>query len=405
MEKLLSQWVMNMNNRRIIQEGIESLLANRVRSALSVLGIIFGVAAVVAMLAVVEGARNDVLERLSRLGTNVLFVLNIEDDSQVTRSLQFGDAVRLENASDIIEVVAPAYILKQSSPHTVIGITPDYIQVRQLAIQQGRAMTDLDLKKRSRVCVVGREILGVDGNRIGIGGVLVVGKQMYKVVGIIASEKSTQDRSLGSLLRNHNNAILIPLTAMPIRTVIDEAIVLTELSVRTEFAADLLPASDVIRRALSAGQLLPPSVEVVIPRQLLREEQQTQRIFALVVGCVALIGVLVGGIGVMNIMLANVAERCKEIGIRRAIGATKRQITTLFLVESTLLTLFGGIGGLVLGVGASFAIAQFAGWSVTISAWSLFLAFCMSGLVGIVAGWYPSRRAAALDPVEAMRRE
>ena len=396
---------MNMNSRRIIQEGIESLLANRVRSALSVLGIIFGVAAVVAMLAVVEGARNDVLERLSRLGTNVLFVLNIEDDSQVTRSLQFGDAVRLENASEIIEVVAPAYILKQSSPHTVIGITPDYIQVRQLAIQQGRAMTDLDLKKRSRVCVVGREILDVDGDRIGIGGVLVVGKQMYKVVGIIASEKSTRDRSLGSLLRNHNNAILIPLTAMPIRTVIDEAIVLTELSVRTEFAADLLPASDVIHRALSAGQLLPPSVEVVIPRQLLREEQQTQRIFALVVGCVALIGVLVGGIGVMNIMLANVAERCKEIGIRRAIGATKRQITTLFLVESTLLTLFGGIGGLVLGVAASFAIANFAGWSVTISAWSLFLAFCMAGLVGIVAGWYPSKRAAALDPVEAMRRE
>jgi putative ABC transport system permease protein len=128
-------------------------------------------------------------------------------------------------------------------------------------------------------------------------------------------------------------------------------------------------------------------------------------VFAVVVGCVALIAVLVGAIGVMNIMLANVAERCNEIGIRRAIGATKKQIAVLFLSESILLTTFGGIGGLLLGIAASLGIAHFGGWTVSISSWSLLLAIGMAGIVGLGAGWFPAKRAASLDPVESMRRE
>jgi putative ABC transport system permease protein len=187
--------------------------------------------------------------------------------------------------------------------------------------------------------------------------------------------------------------------------VVDDAIGITEITIRTLHAKDLISMSQVVNRAIVRGQTPAPTIEIIIPLQLLREEQHAQRVFAAVVGCVAFIGVLVGGIGVMNIMLANVAERCKEIGIRRAIGATKKQITMLFLAESILLTLFGGVGGLILGVCASIGIAYFGGWTVTISPWSLSLAFCMAGFVGLLAGWYPAKRAAGLDPVEAMRRD
>ena len=395
-----------MNYKRVIGEGVQSVCANRVRSGLSVLGIVFGVAAVVAMLAVVEGARNDVLERLSRLGTNVLFVHSKTENSGVERSLQYGDAHRLAHISSLIDMVAPAVVVDLRKHESVIGVTPSYMSVRQLLLQSGRALTDVDLKNRARVCVVGREIVGSDGSTVGLGDVVHVNSQMYQVVGIIASEKSSKDRSLGSLLRNHNNAILIPMTTLPKSSnVVDDAILLTEITIRTPNAKDLVATSEVVERALSQGQLSKPSVEIIIPRQLLREEQHAQRVFASVVGCVAFIGVLVGGIGVMNIMLANVAERCKEIGIRRAIGATKKQIAMLFLIESILLTLFGGVGGLILGAIASHGIARFGGWSVSISIWSILLAFGTAGIVGLLAGWYPAKRAANLDPVDAMRRE
>ena len=395
-----------MNYKRVIGEGVQSVCANRVRSGLSVLGIVFGVAAVVAMLAVVEGARNDVLERLSRLGTNVLFVHSKTENSGVERGLQYGDAHRLAHISSLIDMVAPAVVVDLRKHESVIGVTPSYMSVRQLFLQSGRALTDVDLKNRARVCVVGREIVGSDGSTVGLGDVVHVNSQMYQVVGIIASEKSSKDRSLGSLLRNHNNAILIPMTTLPKSSnVVDDAILLTEITIRTSDAKDLVATSEVVERALSQGQLSKPSVEIIIPRQLLREEQHAQRVFASVVGCVAFIGVLVGGIGVMNIMLANVAERCKEIGIRRAIGATKKQIAMLFLIESILLTLFGGVGGLILGAIASHGIARFGGWSVSISIWSILLAFGTAGIVGLLAGWYPAKRAANLDPVDAMRRE
>ena len=403
-----------MNYKRTMQEALQSLQANRIRSSLSVIGIVFGVAAVVAMLAVVEGARTDVLERLSRLGSNVLFVLSDAVESETHRELQYGDAHRLEQISSLITLVAPVAVadgdgtlrVGVANEPNVLGVTPVYVSVRQLSLQAGRSISDLDLATRARVCVVGREVKGAGGQRIGIGDSLTLGGHIYQVVGTIASQASVKDQSLGSLLRNHNNYALVPLTAMPRGGgVIDEHIPTAEISIRIHNSQEMLPVSRTVARVLSEGQTTPPSIEVVVPRQLLREEQHAQRVFATVVGCVALIGVLVGGIGVMNIMLANVAERYSEIGIRRAVGATKKQITMLFLVESTLLTLLGGLGGLLLGLIASYFIATFGGWAVNISWWSVVLAMGMAGTVGIAAGWYPALRAAKLDPIEAIRRE
>ncbi len=406
-----------MIGKRTVLEGLQSLRTNRIRSSLSVLGIVFGVAAVVAMLSVVEGARRDVLRRLGRLGADVLFVLAEEQKTSAgggvaNRELRLSDAQRIKSATTFVEEVAPAYVLpkKESRSNSVfqtkvVGVTPSYQVVRQLSLQSGRFISELDIANKSRVCVIGREISeGI--HAVGVGSTIDLEGEMYKVVGVLESEKSSKDGSLGFLIRNHNSSALVPLTSIPNPPyLINQFIPITEITIRMENRKYATYAKELIDNVLSKGSTTSPSFSVAIPTQLLRQEQNAQRIFAVVVGCIALIGVLIGGIGVMNIMLANVAERCREIGIRRAIGATQKQVAMLFLVESVLLTFVGGVGGLVLGVFGSLAISRFGGWPVAITTWSMLAAMFMAGIVGVVAGWYPATRAAKLDPVDAMRYE
>jgi putative ABC transport system permease protein len=406
-----------MIGKRTVLEGLQSLRTNRIRSSLSVLGIVFGVAAVVAMLSVVEGARKDVLRRLERLGTDVLFVLSEEPQTGAggrleKRELQMRDATQIAVASGIVDTVAPAYVVPKRESRSnsgfqtkVVGVTPSYQRVRQLSLQSGRFISELDIANKARVCVIGRGVAeGTDA--VGVGSTIELEGEIYTIVGVLESENSSKDSSLGFLIRNHNTTALVPLSSIPNHSyLVNRFIAITEMSVRMESKKFTSYAEELIEIVLNNGNTTPPSFSVVIPNQLLRQEQHAQRIFAVVVGCVALIGVLIGGIGVMNIMLANVAERCKEIGIRRAIGATQKQVAQLFLVESVLLTCAGGLGGLVIGVLGSMAIARFGGWPVAISIWSLLIAMGMAGIVGVLAGWYPATRAAKLNPVDAMRHE
>jgi putative ABC transport system permease protein len=402
---------MNRFNRAI-QEGLYSLRAHKIRSYLSVLGIVFGVASVVAMLSVVEGARKDVLERLARLGSNAVFVLkspavNTTDGSMVTRQLQLQDARRLVSAMDTIRHIAPVYVVDADERTNIVvaGVTPDYLSVRQLEVQSGRFISALDVANNAHVCVVGEDVSRGHTNK-GLGNTIELHGVAFTIVGVLTSEQSVRDRSLGSLLRNHGNFALIPITSVKEAAALPRGeIPLTEITLRMALPEDTQQAKKVVQSVLANGRAIPASHSVVIPRQLLRQEQHAQHIFAIVIACVALIGVLVGGIGVMNIMLANVAERCHEIGIRRAIGATQKQIAVLFLVESILLTIFGGIGGAILGIVGAVAIAFFGGWPISVTMWSIVMALCMAGLVGILAGYYPAVRAAKLDPVDALRHE
>jgi putative ABC transport system permease protein len=401
-----------MNYKRVLIEGLHSIRVNKTRSYLSVLGIVFGVGAVVAMLSVVEGARNDVLKRLARLGTNVLFVLHepsreSTDGNLITRSLQLQDSKRLSMAMESIRLIAPTYVMKAESDTqmTVAGVTPEYIFVRQLSLKSGRFISSLDVVNQSRVCVVGFDVVD-SNNSIRVGSTIELQGVAYKVVGILASEQSVNDQSLGSLLRNHNSFALIPITSLQQSlAVVHSSIPITEIAIQLLRSQDVLHAKETVHNILEKGHAIPPASSIVIPRQLLRQEQHAQQVFAVVVGCVALIGVLVGGIGVMNIMLANVSQRCKEIGIRRAIGATQKQIALLFLTESVLLTFFGGLVGMALGVLGSMAIAYFGGWPVTVTLWSLLTALGMAVIVGVLAGYYPAIRAARLDPVDALRHD
>jgi putative ABC transport system permease protein len=401
-----------MNVRSVLRDGVSSLRANKTRSYLSVFGVVFGVAAVVAMLSVVEGARNDVLLRLARLGSNVVFVLHSPtsstDGERVSlRPLQLQDADRILQMHDAVQAIAPLSIVSthDESNTVVAGVTQDYAFVRQLTLQSGRFISALDTANQSRVCVVGPEVL-MQSETVGVGSAITLDGSTFTVVGVLTSEESVRDQSLSSLIRNHNNFALIPITSMRVSEAMPhKAIPLTELSVRMKDARDVTHATQAIENILQKSVVIPPSFSVVVPRHLLRQEQHTQQIFAIVIGCVALIGVLVGGVGVMNIMFANVAERWHEIGIRRAIGATKKQIATLFLTESVLLTLLGGLGGVVFGVVGAVAIALIGNWPVSITLWSIIVALAMAITIGVLAGYYPAMRAARLHPVDALRHE
>ncbi len=401
-----------MNLRHDLREGVSSLRANKIRSYLSVFGVVFGVAAVVAMLSVVEGARKDVLQRLARLGSNVVFVLhapasNTNGDRAYSRPLQLQDAERIMQMHDAVQAIAPLSIVntQQESNVVVAGVTQDYALVRQLTLQSGRFISALDIANQSRVCVVGPEV-SMQNESVGVGSVLALNGGTFTVVGVLTSEESVRDQSLSSLIRNHNDFALIPITSMRISEAIPHKnIPLTELSVRMKDAREVTHATQAIETILQKSVVIPPAFSVVVPRHLLRQEQRTQQIFAILIGCVALLGVLVGGIGVMNIMFANVAERWHEIGIRRAIGATKKQIALLFLTESMLLTFFGGLGGVALGIIGAIAIALFGNWPISITIWSILVALAMASSIGILAGYYPAMRAARLHPVDALRHE
>lgn len=401
-----------MNIRHVLHEGVSSLRANKIRSYLSVFGVVFGVAAVVAMLSVVEGARTDVLRRLARLGSNVVFVLHAPvstaDGERVSsRPLQLQDSNRIMKMHDAVQAIAPVVIVDtQNDSHIVIaGVTKDYLHVRQLALQSGRFISELDTANQARVCVVGPEV-SMQNENVGVGSLIDLDGGTFTVVGVLTSEESVRDQSLSSLIRNHNNYALIPITSLRVSEATPHKdIPLTEVSVRLKDNKEVTHATRAIENILQKGVVVPPSFSVVVPRHLLRQEQHTQQIFAIVIGCVALIGVLVGGVGVMNIMFANVAERWHEIGIRRAIGATKKQIALLFLSESVLLTFFGGVGGVVLGVLGAIAIALFGNWPVSITVWSILVALAMAVTIGVLAGYYPAMRAARLHPVDALRHE
>jgi len=427
-----------------VKLGIKSLWMHRLRSTLTTLGIIFGVSSVIAMLAIGEGASRDAQEQIARLGSRNIIIKTVEppEEQEVSGQQQsmreygltYVDAERFRNSIPNVEVVVPIRRLSQRAWYRnrrvaaeVIGTVPWHPETSPIQLILGRFLSSIDMHYKQSVCVVDERV--VDKLFLfddALGQDVKIERDYYRVVGIV----SPHDVGSGAGAQTFNGEVTaasgqgganVGNIYIPLTTVKDrfgemrielsgssggriEKVELQEIIVKVGTTEDVIPTRDILETLLSRFHKK-NDYQVVVPLELLRQAKRTKLIFSIVLGSIAAISLLVGGIGIMNIMLATVSERTREIGIRRALGAKKRDIILQFLSETLLLTLAGGILGIILGSLIPFFVTYFGHMPTVITATSLMLAFGISAAVGITFGLYPAYRAANMDPIESLRHE
>jgi len=398
-----------------VDVAFQSIRAGKLRAALTMLGIIIGVAAVIAMVALGTGAQRAIDERIAALGSNLLSIYPGQFHvrgvaSDLRAPLTTDDARALSRDAPLVgEVVPEIQQLLQLEYEgenlnvNVLGTTPNYDEVHNYRMDLGRMFSTGDDEARRRTAVLGSalpEMLGADGAAM-IGRTVFVRGIPFEVVGVFA-EKGSE----GSWW-NPDERVLIPLLTARYRVFGSDR--LRSISIQVADGVPLeqgmVDAERVLRRehGISPGE--ENDFRILNRQQLLNTQQEASQVFTTLLASIAGVSLLVGGIGIMNIMLVSVVERTREIGIRKALGATRMNILMQFLVEALVLCLVGGLLGMVLGGAGSMALARFAGWNTFISAGAVALAFAFSAAVGIVFGLWPARRAASLNPIEALRYE
>lgn len=429
-----------MDYSRIISVSIESLLTHKFRTFLTMLGIIFGVAAVIAMLSIGEGAKQDALEQIELLGMNNIIiegVLPAEESGSETvggrsSGLTRGDADNFKHFDKIFAGIVTSQILEGDRAYyfdaetdvRMIATTPSYLPMMNLSMRQGCFLRQDDLAVYAQVCVIGSNV-----KRTLFSFADPIGKQIrildmfYTVIGVIEEKVGGGKSFEGVDIQNVNDNVYIPLTmamkklpremdyAVSKSGVGEEAAQqfnqneIDQIILRVRDGQDIPAAASLARRVLSRRHRNVPDFTVIVPEALLAQSQKTQRIFNIVMGAIAGISLLVGGIGIMNIMLASVLERTREIGVRRAVGASRQAIMSQFLIESVAMCLIGCFIGVFAGLGLASGISTYAEWRTIISVYSIVLAVGVSTGVGLVFGFFPARKAASLDPIDALRYE
>ena len=429
--------------KRTLKLGIKSLWLHRLRSTLTALGIIFGVSSVIAMLAIGEGASRTAMEQIARLGSLNIIVKTVQppEDQHATgqqQSMQeygltYDDAERFRNSIPNAQVIVPirrvagqAWYRNRKVPVEVIGTVPWHLETAPVRLIMGRFLTSADLDYKQDICIIDEgivdQLFALDDP---IGQYVKIASDYYNVVGIVSSQPiataaNPQEKQNGDSAKKQGGAnagnIYIPLTTVKNRFgemsvkisgqsgANIEKVELQEIIIKVAGVDSVLPTRDILQTILERFHKK-PDYQVIVPLELLQQAKRTQRIFSIVLGSIAAISLLVGGIGIMNIMLATVSERTREIGIRRALGARKKDIIFQFLSETLLLTLAGGILGIFLGCAIPFFVTHFGNMPTVITGTSLLLSFGISGAVGIIFGLYPAYRAANMDPIESLRHE
>jgi putative ABC transport system permease protein len=409
-------------NPETLTTALKNLAKHKLRTSLTMLGMIFGVGAVIAMLSIGAGAEKKSLEAIGRLGLRNVIVRAKQikpEDRQELRKKSLGvslrDAEAILEAVPNVEKVLPRVEVKPykilapgaKTKGKVFGVSWRYREVADVGLATGRFFDARDEREHAQVCVIGQEIRrNLFGYGPAIGKQLKVNDVWLEVIGILGNDPAPAAASESVSSGSTAGEIWIPVSTAirkfdrdPLDSPVDELLVTVKEGVSTRRAADVI---EPLLQRLHGGA---DDYEVVIPEALLEQSRQTQRIFNIVMGSIAGISLLVGGIGIMNIMLASVLERTREIGVRRAIGATRKDIQSQFVIESFAISLIGGMAGIIIGIVLARLVAAYAGWPTVITFWSLILSTGVSVSVGLVSGIYPASRAAELNPVEALRYE
>lgn len=405
--------------------GLQSLLVHKLRSLLTMLGMIFGVGAVVAMLSITAGAQKEMLSFIDLLGVNNIIVEAKEavdrNELQARRLISPGLSFRdyraiTENipgleASTARKRFKPLKILPKTTAEAplLIGVEASYLVINSLKVVEGRFFTDKDNANSAPVCVLGE---GAKVNLLGyepaVGKFVKVNDTWLQVVGVLGAQATADSDVEGVEVSNRNNLIIAPLNTVMRRFEDNNSYLKDEIDgiyMRVKPDTNSIETADLVKAILDSTHKDAGDYNTVVPAGLLEQRRQTSLIFSVVMLCIAGISLLVGGIGIMNIMLATVLERTKEIGIRRAIGARQADIVRQFLMEALLISMVGGLIGIAFGMTLSKVIASAAGWSTVVTTSSIAVAFGVSVGIGLVFGIYPAMQAAKLDPIEAIRYE
>jgi putative ABC transport system permease protein len=445
-----------MINRRLLANfyiALEAVIANRLRSLLTALGIIFGVAAVIAMLAIGNGAQQEIMEQIKLVGVNNIIVEpiveQIEEEvdasgtgpsaekSKYSPGLRMLDVEAIKVAVPGIqrispEVVIDTYIVKSGIRRSakLVGVTPAYFEVTNFNLREGKMFTEANLTRGDPVCIIGRGVqTKFFSQENPIGKKIKSGNQWLEVVGVL-EERIVSDQTIAKLgIRDFNMDVYIPIQTMFVRyknrDMVTSGSILAarsqnqsggpqgatnyhqidKLVVQVEESSMLNPTAEVVSRMLERRHLNVIDYELTIPELLLKQQQRTQNIFNIVLGAIAGISLLVGGIGIMNIMLASVMERIKEIGLRLSLGAKKTDIVNQFLFEAIMISVSGGVIGVILGIVLADLVSRFGDFPTIITFSSIFISFSVAATVGLVFGITPAKRAANQDPITSLRYE
>jgi len=396
-----------------------ALKVNKMRSALTMLGIIIGVGAVIAMLAVGTGASEKISEQISKMGSNLLIILpgsttagGVRMGAGTQPTLTMGDAEAIQRECPSVAYVAPilngvAQIVygHQNWSTGVLGTTPNMLIVRDWQLSSGRPFTDQDVKNATKVCLLGQSVVdNLFGDMDPIGQYIRIKNVPFAVVGVL-SRKGQSPQG-----QDQDDTVHIPVTTAQ-KKIFGTSFpgMVRTIMVKAKSAEDLPSAerqvNELLRQRHHIGTKQDNDFTVRNLTQFMQAAEQSTRVMTILLGAIASVSLLVGGIGIMNIMLVSVTERTREIGIRMAIGAKTWDIRLQFIIEALTLSLIGGVAGIIIGISGSELISIFAGWTTVISPFAIALAFGFSGLVGIFFGFYPAYKASLLDPIEALRYE
>jgi putative ABC transport system permease protein len=404
---------------------LQNLGLRKLRSLLTMLGMIFGVAAVVSMLSIGAGAQQQVLAFIEQLGVHNLIVesKDIPDSQELARVRKISPGLTFQDLRVIrvnVTELAGASARKRINPSSLLpkprqdmpviyGVAPEYQNIAGLRIVAGRFFEESENDALAPVCVLGE---GAKANlfpqKDAMGQFVKINEQWFRVIGILGPQLTTQSELSGLKAQDLNNLIYAPLGSVSYRLEDRLSYLRDEIDglyLQLDRTTDSSAVADIVRGILNSSHRNAGDFSLVVPAELLAEQRRTQRIFEMVMVAIASISLLVGGIGIMNIMLASILERTHEIGVRRAVGARRSDILRQFLVEATLISFVGGLLGIGCGFGISRLVAMMAGWSTIVTLDSILLAFLVSVTVGLIFGIYPAVKAARLDPVEALRYE
>ena len=423
-----------------IQIAVESILSNKLRSVLTALGIIFGVAAVISMMAIGNGAQQEILEQIKMVGVNNIIItpMLIQNDAEEAEASAADDANRkkfsrgltVEDVEAIPRMISTVKIISPEIAFTtnvifggireeakVVGVSKDFFQLYDLPLMQGKTFDEYQEENGLAVCVIGANIRSRFFSQIDpIGEYIKFGRVWLKIIGVIERNNITLTGHSQSGVNVINDNVYIPVKTM-LRRFNDRALITTRKTSETNYhqldkivvqvheSEQITPTVDLLSRMMLRRHSDVKDFEITVPELLLKQQQRTKEIFNIVLGAIAGISLLVGGIGIMNIMFASVMERIKEIGTRMAIGAKKKDIIVQFLSEAVLISVTGGMIGVLLGVLASWLITKIAGILTIVSIMSVIVSFFVSASIGIIFGYSPAKRASERDPIESLRYE